>query len=216
MNKEDFLIWQYRKKPKASATIKAITSETKNTFQNVIDLAKILNIDEAQGMALDLVGRHVGANRVLSQAIAKEYFGFLGSVSSLGFNQGEFYRYGDALSGSVQLTDSDYRFFIKAKILKNYQDGTIGNIVDSVRYLFGEGSNVADNQDMTMNLIVNTTNINSLILYAVSKLDICVRPIGVMYRYIVLTSDRPFGFDGDPASFGFNDGSFVRLQQIGI
>ena len=100
MNKEDFLIWQYRRKPKAYATIRAITSETKNTFQNVIDLAKILNIDEAQGKALDLVGRHVGINRVLNQAIAKEYFGFLGSISSLGFNQGEFYRYGDALSGS--------------------------------------------------------------------------------------------------------------------
>lgn len=215
MNKENFLIWQYRRKPKASATIRAITSETKNTFQNVIDLAKILNIDEAQGKALDLVGRHVGINRVLNQAIAKEYFGFLGSISSLGFNQGEFYRYGDALSGSVRLTDSDYRFFIKAKILKNYQDGTIGNIVDSVRYLFGANSNVVDNQDMTMNLLVNAKNMNSLILYAVSKLDICVRPIGVMYKFIILTSDRPFGFDGDATSFGFNDGSFVRLQQIG-
>lgn len=215
MNKEDFLIWQYRKKPKASETIKAICSETKNTFQNIIDLAKILSIDEAQGFALDLVGRHVGISRVLNQAIAKEYFGFLGSISSLGFAQGEFYRYGDSLSGSVRLTDSDYRFFIKAKILKNYQDGTIGNIVDSVRYLFGANSNVVDNQDMTMNLLVNIKNMNSLILYAVSRLDICVRPIGVMYRYIILTSDRPFGFDGDSASFGFNDGSFVRLQQIG-
>lgn len=216
MNKEDFLIWQYRKKPKASATIRVVTEETKNTFQSVIDLAKILNIDEAEGFALDLVGRHVGISRVLNQAIAKEYFGFLGSISSLGFNQGEFYRYGDSLSGSVRLTDSDYRFFIKAKIVKNYQDGTIGNIVDSVRQLFGANSNVVDNQDMTMNLLVNVKNINSLILYAVSKLDICVRPIGVMYRYIVLTSDKPFGFSGDPTSFGFGDGSFVRLQQIGI
>ena len=216
MNKEDFLIWQYRKKPKASATIRAITNETKNTFQNAIDLAKILNIDEAEGHALDLVGRHVGISRVLNQAIAKEYFGFVDSIASLGFNQGEFYRYGDSLSGSVRLTDSDYRFFIKAKIMKNYQDGTIGNIVDSVRLLFGESSNVVDNQDMTMNLLVNAKNINSLILYAVSKLDICVRPIGVMYRYIVLTSDKPFGFDGDPTSYGFNDGSFVRLQKIGI
>jgi len=216
MNKEDFLIWQYRKKPKAVATVRAVTDETKNTFQSVIDLAKILNIDEAEGYALDLVGRHVGISRVMDQAIAKEYFGFVDSLGSLGFNQGEFYRFGDSLTGTVQMNDSDYRFFIKAKILKNYQDGTIGNIVDSVRFLFGESSNVVDGQDMTMNILINKKRMNSLILYAVSKLDICVRPIGVMYNYIVLTSDKPFGFDGDSTSYGFGVGSFVRLQEVKI
>lgn len=216
MNKEDFLIWQYRKKPKATATIQAITDETKRVFQSSLDLAKILNVDEATGYALDLVGRHVGISRILNQAIAKEYFGFLGSAGALAFNKGEFYRFGDSLTGLVRLTDEDYRFFIKAKIAKNYQDGTIANIVDSTQYLFGDSSNVVDNQDMTMNLIVNAKNMNSLTLYAVSKLDICVRPIGVMYRYIVLTSDKPFGFKDVPGAYGFGKGSFVRLQQIGI
>lgn len=199
-NQEDFLIWQYRKKKKATATIRAITDETKNTFQSVIDL----------------IYRHVGISRVMNQAVAKEYFGFVDSLGSLGFNQGEFYRFGDSLTGTVRLTDSDYRFFIKAKILKNYQDGTIANIVDSVRFLFGESSNVVDLQNMTMNILINKKKLNSLILYVVSKLDICVRPIGVMYNYIILTTDKPFSFSGDPASYGFGVGSFVRLQEVKI
>lgn len=216
MNKEDFLIWQYRKKPKATATIRAVTDETKNTFQSVIDLAKVLNVDEAEGYALDLVGRHVGISRVMNQAIAKEYFGFVDSIASLGFGQGEFYRFGDSLTGSVVLSDFDYRFFIKAKILKNYQDGTLGNIVDSVRYLFGDNSNVIDSQNMSMNIMINNKRLNSLIMFAVSKLDIIVRPIGVMYNYIILTSDKPFGFAGDSTAYGFNEGAFVRLQEVNI
>ena len=200
LNQEDFLIWQYRKKQKATATIRAITDETKNTFQSVIDL----------------IYRHVGISRVMNQAVAKEYFGFVDSLGSLGFNQGEFYRFGDSLTGTVRLTDSDYRFFIKAKILKNYQDGTIANIVDSVRFLFGESSNVVDLQNMTMNILINKKKLNSLILYAVSKLDICVRPIGFMYNYIILTTDKPFSFSGDPASYEFGVGSFVRLQEVKV
>ena len=96
MNRENFIIWQYRTKPKALGTIRAIYKETYLTFQNTIQIADILNIDTATGYALDLVGRHVGVSRVLPTAIAKEYFGWLEDDSALSFGIGEFYRYGDA------------------------------------------------------------------------------------------------------------------------
>ena len=69
---------------------------------------------------------------------------------------------------------------------------------------------------MTMNIIVNSDKLNSLTLYAISKMDILVRPIGVMYEYTVLVNDKPFGFAHDNSSYGFNIGIFVRLQEIGI
>ena len=216
MSRENFIIWQYRTKPKALGTIRAIYKETDLTFQNTVQIADILNIDTATGYALDLVGRHIGVSRVLPTAIAKEYFGWLEDDRSLSFGIGEFYRHGDSLSASVVLNDSDYRFFIRAKITKNYQTGTIENIVKSIQFVVGNNSNVIDIQNMTMNIIVNSDNLNSLTLYAISKMDILVRPVGVMYEYTVLVNDKPFGFAHDNGSYGFNIGKFVRLQEIGI
>lgn len=216
MNREKFIIWQYRTKPKALGTIRAIYTETDNTFKNVVQVADILNIDDATGYALDLVGKHVGVSRVLPTAIAKEYFGWLRDKTALSFGIGEFYRHGDALHASVVLNDSDYRFFIKARITKNYQNGEISNIVKSIKFMIGEHGNIIDAQDMTMNVLVNSDQLNSLTLYAISKLDILVRPIGVMYRYLVLVNNEPFGFVHDKHSYGFNLGKFVRLQEIGI
>lgn len=216
MNRENFIIWQYRTKPNALGTIRAIYKETDLTFQNIIQIADILNIDTATGYALDLVGRHVGVSRVLPTAIAKEYFGWLEDDRSLSFGIGEFYRYGDSLSSSVVLNDSDYRFFIRARITKNYQTGTIENIVKSIQFVVGNHSNVIDIQNMTMNIIVNSDKLNSLTLYAISKMDILVRPVGVMYEYTVLVNNKPFGFAHDNGSYGFSIGKFVRLQEIGI
>ncbi|WP_334320359.1 DUF2612 domain-containing protein [Gilliamella apicola] len=216
MNRENFIIWQYRTKPKALGTIKAIYKETDLTFQNIIQISDILNIDTATGYALDLVGRHIGVSRVLPTVIAKEYFGWLEDDSALSFGVGEFYRYGDALSASVVLNDNDYRFFIRARITKNYQTGTIENIVKSIQFVVGNHSNVIDIQNMTMNIIVNSDKLNSLTLYAISKMDVLVRPIGVMYKYTVLINEKPFGFAHDNGSYGFNIGKFVRLQKIGI
>ena len=216
MNRENFIIWQYRTKPKALGTIRAIYKETDLTFQNTIQIADILNIDTATGYALDLVGRHIGVSRVLPTAIAKEYFGWVEDDRSLSFGIGEFYRYGDSLSSSVVLNDSDYRFFIRARITKNYQTGTIENIVKSIQFVVGNHSNVIDIQNMTMNIIVNSDKLNSLTLYAISKMDVLVRPIGVMYKYTVLINEKPFGFAHDNGSYGFNIGKFVRLQKIGI
>lgn len=216
MSRENFIIWQYRTKPKALGTIRAIYTETDNTFKNVVQVADILNIDDATGYALDLVGRHVGVSRILPTVIAKEYFGWLKDKTALSFGIGEFYRHGDALHASVVLNDSDYRFFIKARITKNYQNGEISNIVKSIKFIIGERGNIIDAQDMTMNVLVNGDQLNSLTLYAISKLDILARPVGVMYQYLVLMNNEPFGFMHDKHSYGFNSGKFVRLQEIGI
>lgn len=216
MDREKLLIWQYRTKPKALNSVRAIYKETDNTFKNSIEVADILSIDDATGYALDLVGRHVGVSRILPTVIAKEYFGWLEDNAALSFSIGEFYRHGDALHASVVLNDSDFRFFIKAQITKNYQTGDIANIVKSIKFVVGRHSNVIDSLNMTMNILVNGEPLNSLILYAISKMDILVRPVGVMYQYLVLVNNEPFGFAHDKQSYGFNVGKFVRLHEIGI
>ena len=50
--------------------------------------------------------------------------------------------------------------------------------------------------------------------HAIKNLDILVRPIGVNYKYLVITDSHPFGWANDPYSFGFNDGKFTRLMNV--
>lgn len=212
--REDFLIWQYRGKPKARQTVGLLLSETKQAFESVIRLSATLDVDQATGYALDLVGKHVGINRIMKSFIPKEYFGWLGVEGALGFNTGIFYRYGDSLQDSSKLTDDDYRFFIKARIIKNYQSPDVANITASIRNLMGQQAFVIDNYDMTMNVVVPASYLTPFRLYAIKTLDILTRPVGVNYKYLVITDERPFGWAADPFSFGFNDGKFTRLMNV--
>ncbi|MGX4745120.1 DUF2612 domain-containing protein [Providencia rettgeri] len=212
--RDDFLIWQYRGKPKARQTVGLLLSETQQVFGSVIALSTILNIDTSTGYGLDLIGKHVGISRVMKSLIPKDYFGFLGIEGALGFNAGVFYRYGDSLKGSSVLGDDDYRFFIKAKIIKNYQKPDIANITYSLRHLLGEQAFIIDNYDMSMNVVIPANYLTPFRIHAIRTLDILSRPIGVNYQYLVITDAHPFGWSSDQSAFGFNDGKFTRLMNV--
>ena len=111
------LIWQYRGKPKANATVKAISNEVSRVYQSAVDVGDILNIDKARGYALDLVGYHVGVNRSLASFIPRKFFGFA-KTGQLGFNEGKFYRYGESTGESTRLGDEVFRFMLKLKFLR--------------------------------------------------------------------------------------------------
>ncbi|PVZ86697.1 DUF2612 domain-containing protein [Serratia sp. S1B] len=210
----DFLIWQYRRKPKARQTIGLLLYETQRLFESSIELANILNINISTRYALDLVGRHVGMGRVMKSFVPKTFFGWDAVDTAYGFNIGLFYRYKDSLTDSITLDDEDYRFFIKAKAAKNYQSPVIENITFAVRNLLGRASFVIDNYDMTMNIVTPSTELTPFRLYAIQHLDILVRPVGVSYQYLVITNAKPFGWLGNTNAFGFNVGKFTRLINV--
>jgi len=208
---EDLLIWQYRGKPKARQTVGLLFGESKIAWQSAQAVGEMLNIDTATGYALDLVGRHVGLSRTLKTFVPKEYFGWVGVEAALGFGAGIFYRAGESLKNSSRLKDDDYRFLIKAKVLKNTQRPTMEGITASIKQLLGEGAFAVDNYDMTMNIIVPEKQLTTLRRYALLSLDILIRPIGVRYKFIVIESEHPFGWAGDQQAFGFGDGKFTRI-----
>lgn len=205
------LIWQYRGKPKANATVKTISDEVANVYQSVVDVGDILNIDKARGYALDLVGYHVGVNRSLASFIPRKFFGFA-KTGQLGFNEGKFYRYGESTGESRLLGDEDFRFMIKAKILKNYQIGAIEDITNSISFLFGRDARIIDNYDMTMTVIIPSVVMTPFKKYAIENLDILVRPVGVMYKYVIIEPAKYFGFYEDRYASGFDEGVFVEFS----
>jgi hypothetical protein len=209
-----FLIWQYRGKPKAALTIDLLQTEASRSFKTALELSRVLDINVATGNNLDLVGKHVGISRTVSEFIDRRYFGFSRDINATAFNYGVFYRVNDTLRDPIQLTDEEYKFFIIAKAMRNYQLPTVDNITDSAKYLLGNAAVVIDNYDMTMNLIFPGKNVSQLILHAVLNMDILRRPVGVMYRFFMIMDDRPFGWAHDSNAFGFEIGKFSRILNV--
>ena len=207
------LIWQYRKKPKARATAKLLNDEVYKTFGDAIKIAEILNIDTASGYALDLVGRHVGISREQQNLILKDFFAFTQTEKKQGFNKGEFYRLGNSLKGSFYLNDSDYRFLIKAKIIKNYQTGTLENSYKSLEFLLGAGNFIFDNYDMTLNLVLKNAKTTQFLINLIFKNDILARPVGVGLNVILIADKKCFGFKQNKANLAFGVGKFARIYK---
>ena len=207
-NYSDLLIYQYIKKPKAKATIDAIMGEYDKLADNSIDLLNQWDIDQARGFSLDIIGRRVGVSRTLPSVVSKGYFGYLNSIQGEPWGEGVWYRKGESLGDALVLNDSDYRFLIKAKIYKNFQNGTIEYITKALKNIINSAALIQDNLDMTATIFIPIASLNVIQRYMIEQMDILPRPMGVMYTYIN-ASGKEFGFDGFYNSYGFNEGRFI-------
>lgn len=184
----DLIIWQYRNKPKAIATINLLEQVIASSFVDLYQLQDVLNIETATGHQLDLVGKHVGQSRVMNGYQLRKFFGFRGSTHALGFSRGrlgggQWYRRRDPLADSVRLSDDDYRFLIKCRILKNYQIGTLPNLIEACRFVFDAECRVMDNYNMTVSISIPKQHISDFKKFAINNLDILPRQAGVQYLF---------------------------------
>ena len=207
-NYSDLLIYQYIKKPKARATIDALMGEYDKLNENAIDLLEQLDIDKARGYSLDIIGKRVGVSRVLPSAVSKGYFGYLQTINAKPWGEGVWYRRGEATGDALTLNDTDYRFLIRAKIFKNFQNGTMDYILNALRAILNADANIQDNLDMTATVFLPLESLNILQRYMIEQMDILPRPMGVKYDF-VNASGKEFGFDGFYNSYGFNEGRFI-------
>ena len=205
---------QYHKKPKAVATINAYCGESDKLSENLLDLLDQIDIDKARGFSLDIIGRRIGVSRNLPNAISKGFLGYYGSLRGEPWGVGRWYRKGETTGDSLALGDGDYKFLLKAKIYKNFQDGTLDYVSNVVKLLISPDAVIQDNamflggEVMTANILLPISTLNELQLYMIQSMDILPRPCGVKYNYIN-TSGKEFGFDGFFNSYGFNEGRFI-------
>lgn len=214
----DLLIWQYKDKPKALATVKGLCKIADETRAGFFQLMEVLDINTAVGMSLDFIGLHVGLSRYLPNLSPLKLFGMtksgVGPAGGFGKNQklgSRFWRSGTALTTSARLEDPEYRFLLKAVIAKYNNDGTILELQEAFEALVGAGEGtVHDQQDMSITLNVYR-QLTSFEKYVLLELDMLPRPPAVKISRVVQMSDKSFGFVGSKNVAPMGEGKFARV-----
>ena len=210
MNYSDLLIWQY-KLPKAIAEIDMKSQFWIDFMEDCLKFIDMWNIDTAEKYSLDVLGRIFGVSRSSVSLTEKEYLTYYEKTGGLGWGRGRWYRSGEAFRETILLTDQEFRFLIKARIWKLYQNPSLDYLTDALQDLTGDDAFIIDNGDMTMRVAYGSgIALDSFIKFAVENLDILPRPVGVGYRY-EQAYVKYFGF-GDAEftnNYGFDVGRFL-------
>lgn len=215
------LIIQYADKPKALSTIESILAPLENVYETMYLLENAFDLDTAVGVQLDVIGKIVGISREVPFVLKKEYFSFDEHDFESPFGD----RFKDIIAYPFKdkgekdytdgiLNDADYRFFIKAKIVKNYSTGKVYDedkisIQKALDYLYDGKAYITDNGNMTMNIYLDYSIDRDKLSYA-QRLELIPKPQGVGYNITILYDDgKTFGFSDNLNSKGFNIGSFA-------
>lgn len=184
----ELLIFQYRDKPNASAEIQAIINPFNDVFDLYNSFDSAFDVDSGIGEQLNILGRILGQNRQIEKAVPKEYFGFVNKNANAKEFGHPFFKKGDDLFASLDLNDSEYRFFLKLKIAKNNMQNNIFNVSELVSWALNGFGYIENNQDMTL-----TFNLHESFDVEFGKLfvilDMLPRPMGIRYNNYILIYD---------------------------
>lgn len=210
MNYSDLLIWQY-KLPKAIAEIDMKSQFWIDFMDDCLKFIDMWNIDTAEKYSLDVLGRIFGVSRSSVSMTEKEYLTYYEKTGGLGWGRGRWYVAGEAFRETILLTDQEFRFLIKARIWKLYQNPSLDYLTDALQALTGDDAYIVDNGNMTMKVYYGSTvALDSFIKFAIKNLDILPRPVGVGYTY-EQAGVKYFGFNGEEFdnNYGFGIGRFI-------
>ena len=214
----NLLIKQYWEKPKAAAEIGMMAGTWRKTFEWIDSFSDEFDLDNATGDRLDIIGRIVGISRTIPLIVPKIAFGFDENPNARGFDdkfspladRAPFQDKFERAYTSLQLDDTAYRFFIRARIAKNVGGPYLADdqglaIQEVVSALFDGLAYAIDKKDMTLNLYVST-QFNLDQLRAIIRLDLLPKPQGVRYGVIVQAGPgETFGFADNVNSLPFAD-----------
>lgn len=174
-------------------------------------IAQNINLMNASGVWLDLIGDIVGVSRVFNKVIQPVYFGFIDQTNITGFGQARMREDGDRTTASSILNDEEYRVVIIGQIARNYGDvSEIGvatsvlNMTSADQVLIYQSSGPAAFNIYIIGLI--SDNIKSII----SGSDIIPRAAGIKVNIFFSGDGNIFGFADQPGMKGFDVGRFIN------
>jgi Protein of unknown function (DUF2612) len=177
-----------------------------------------LDIDIAEGINLDTIGEIVGISRIIPESVAFKFFGFDDSIPDGGiFGENgrrdigaRFRNEKELATGSSVLEDIEYRYLIRAKIVKNHSKGVGEDLIKGLRYIYQTDTvAVQDNYDMTFGIAIGKAL--TFAEKALLNVDILPRPAGVLLNQkLTFNPDNYFGFENMAGASGFDVGIFAE------
>lgn len=179
----DLITSQYRNSPKFKQWLTVLLTPLIDAQNLALILYTYFDIDTAIGVQLDKLGEIIGAKRLLPF-------------------QPE--------SGNPLLGDEDYRFLLKAQILKNVWDGTNQNIYEIWNELHSDVAiAIKDNQDMTVTALF-IGNLNEIQQEMIKYGMIVPKAQGVKMFY-AFSLPPLFAYDQDTEYFkGYDEANWAE------
>ena len=137
-----YLATQFKEADSLISYIKSLLVGANEMEQLFCDIINVRSIDVATGVYLDIIGSIVGQPRTLIDANDVTYFGFLGDPQANAFDVGRFRGPDESTSGFRELSDVEYRAFIRARIASNNTRGTLEEIISQIKFILNDNTQI--------------------------------------------------------------------------
>jgi hypothetical protein len=205
---------EHQSAPRFMAMVSLLAQWAVDRRNLLASIPELYDIDTAVGQQLDRIGEWVGVSRNLSLPLTGVYFSL--DTTGLGFDQGTWLGPFDPTTGLVALPDDQFRILLYATIAANNWDGTVPSAYDAWNTIFaplGYSVLIADNQDMTMNVVLvgPSPDAVTLALFTGGYLNLRPAGVGITNYYLPSVPDSPvFGLDVENSAIaGFDIGAWV-------
>lgn len=194
----DLVTTEHQDKPNYIKTVSLSVQGFADQIALCAQSYNLYDLDKAYGSQLDAIGLWVGISRFVSLDI-QTYFSW--DTLGVGWDQGKWWRVGDAESVVTQLSDQSFRDIIRLKIMCNKSDGSIPSATEIVKKAVeGAGATVSVAEgimEVTFNIKGDISRITRAILLG-GYLPIKASGVGVNYTFVdsVVINDD---FGGDIA-----------------
>ena len=201
---------QLRESPNYIEVIRLLAEDFDEASDIYDYIAKNINVLNARGVWLDLIGDIVGVSRVFEKEIQPVFFGFDDQPNTTGFGQARFRKLDDKTTASSVLNDDDYRVVIIGKIARNYGDVSEVGVATSVLNMT-QADNVLVYQSGPATFSVYVIGmISDNIKSILTGTDIIPRAAGVKMNLFFSGDDNIFGFADQLEIKGFGVGHFIN------
>lgn len=223
---EQNIATEYREAPNLRGYIDALLKGHTLLDEIFVELGLRLDIDAMSGANLDVIGRIIGQSRIVIDASGVPFFGFMGNPQAYGFGDprdpsvgGRFRAPGEALTGNKRLIDSEYRTFLKARVIRNHSKSLGDDVINMFKFLLGADTPVYVRSAWPRpahGWIGIGRRLSISEAYLIADTDLIPQTTGVTYH--IRDFAKPFGFLGVPGVGGFGDpndpsvgGQFPRI-----
>lgn len=201
---------QLRESPNYIEVIRLLAEDFDEASDIYDYIAKNINIMNAGGVWLDLIGDIVGVSRVFDKEIQPTYFGFSDQTNITGFGHARFREPNDKTTSSSILNDDDYRVVIIGQIARNYGDVSEVGVATSVLNMTqADQVLVYQGEPAEFNIYIIgmvSDNIKAIL----NGSDIIPRAAGVKVNLFFSGDGNIFGFADQPGMKGFDVGHFIN------